>query len=68
MSIVLLNPAIVTISRKLPLQSVPAVSFVVLIAAAVLLLGYFWFQNPQQAVNQFATQSIEAEADQLYQP
>ncbi|MEG4861176.1 hypothetical protein QUA83_27935 [Microcoleus sp. K1-B1] len=27
------------------------------IAAAVGLVGYFWFQNPQQAVNQFASQS-----------
>ncbi|MDP8933636.1 MAG: hypothetical protein M3N42_05720 [Cyanobacteriota bacterium] len=40
-------------------------SFVVQIAA-VGLVGYFWFQNRQQAVNQFASQSIDAEADRIY--
>jgi len=58
MLIVLLNPAIVRISGKLPLQSVPVVSFVVQITAAVGLVGYFGFQNGQQAVNQLASQSI----------
>jgi hypothetical protein len=58
MSIVLLNPAIVRISGKLPLQSVPVVSFVVQITAAVGIVGYFWFQNGRQAVNQLASQSI----------
>ena len=58
MSIVLLNAAIVRISGKLPLQSVPVVSFVVPITATVGLVGYFWFQNGQQAVNQLPSQSI----------
>ncbi|MEG4960776.1 MULTISPECIES: hypothetical protein [unclassified Microcoleus] len=58
MSIVLLNPAIVGISGKLPLQSVPVVSFLVQIAPAVGIVGYFWFQNGQQAVNQLASPSI----------
>jgi len=58
MSIVLLNPAIVRILGKLPLQSVPVISFVVPITAAVGMVGYFWFQNWQQAVNQLASQSI----------
>ena len=58
MSIVLLNPAIVRIAGKLPLQSVPVVSFVVQITAAVGIVGYFWFQNGQQAVNQLASLSI----------
>ncbi len=58
MSIVLLNPAIVIISGKLPLQSVPVVSFVVQITAAMGIVGYFWFQNGPQAVNQLASQSI----------
>jgi hypothetical protein len=58
MSIVLLNPAIVRISGKLPLQSVPVVSFVVQITAAVGIVGYFWFQKGPQAVNQLASQSI----------
>ncbi|NQE33940.1 hypothetical protein [Microcoleus asticus] len=66
MSIVLLNPAIVGISGKLPLQSVPVVSFLVQIAPAVGIVGYFWFQNGQQAVNQLASQSIDAEADRIY--
>ncbi|MEG4573832.1 hypothetical protein QUA56_14220 [Microcoleus sp. N3A4] len=66
MSIVLLNPATVRISAKLPLQSVPVVSFVVQIAAAVGLVRYFWFQNGQQAVNQLASQSIDAEGDRIY--
>lgn len=63
MSIVLLNPAIVTISEKLSLQSVSLVCFVVQIAAAVEFVGYFWFQNRQQAVHQLAHQSIDAKAD-----
>jgi hypothetical protein len=58
MSIVLLNAAIVRILGKLPLQSVPEVSFVVQITAAVGIVGYFWFQNGPQAVNQLASQSI----------
>ncbi len=66
MSIVLLNPAIVRISGKLPLQSVPVISFVVPITAAVGLVGYFWFQNGQQAVNQLASQSIDAQAEGIY--
>jgi hypothetical protein len=66
MSIVLLNPGIVRISGKLPRQSVPVVSFVVQIAAAVGIVGYFWFQNGQQAVNQLASQSIDAQADRIY--
>ncbi|MBD1830981.1 hypothetical protein NDI47_16995 [Microcoleus vaginatus GB1-A2] len=41
-------------------------SFVVQIAAAVGLVGYFCFQNRQQAVNQFASQSSDAEADRIY--
>ncbi|MBW3586387.1 MAG: hypothetical protein KY448_11260 [Cyanobacteria bacterium 0813] len=40
-------------------------SFVVQIAA-VGLVRYFWFQNGQQAVNQFPSQSIDAEADRIY--
>ena len=66
MSIVLFNPAIVRISGKLPLQSVPVISFVVPITAAVGLVGYFWFQNGQQAVNQLASQSIDAQAERIY--
>lgn len=66
MSIVLLNPAIVRISGKLPLQSVPVISFLVPITAAVGLVGYFWFQNPQQAVNQLASQSIDAKPERIY--
>lgn len=58
MSIVLLNPGIVRISGKLPLQSVRVVSFVVQITAAVGLVGYVGFQNGPQAVNQLASQSI----------
>jgi hypothetical protein len=58
MSIVLLNPAIVRISGKLPLQSVPVVSFVVQITAAVGIVGYFWSHNGPQAVDQLASQSI----------
>ena len=58
MSIVLLNPAIVIISGKLPLQSVPVVSFVVQITAAMGIVGYFCFQNGPQAVNQVASESI----------
>jgi hypothetical protein len=58
MSIVLLNPAIVRISGKLPLQSVSVISFIVPITAAMGLVGYFWFQNRWQAVNQLASQSI----------
>ena len=65
MSIVLLNPA-VRISGKLPLQSVPVISFVVQITAAVGIVGYFWFQNGQQAVNQLASQSIDAQAERIY--
>jgi len=34
--------------------------------AAVGLVGYFWFQNRPQAVNQFASQSIDAQADRIY--
>ena len=68
MSIVLLNPAIVRISGKFPLPSIPVVSCVVQIAAAVGLVGYVWFQNGQQAVNQVATQSIDAEADRINPP
>ncbi|WP_333202461.1 hypothetical protein [Microcoleus sp. S28C3] len=33
---------------------------------AVGIVGYFWFQNGQQAVNQLASPSIDAEADQIY--
>jgi hypothetical protein len=66
MSIVLLNPAIVRISGKLPLQSVPVISFVVPITPAVGLVGYFWFQNGQQAVNQLPSQSIDAQAERIY--
>jgi hypothetical protein len=66
MSIVLLNAAIVRISGKLPLQSVPVISFLVPITAAVGLVGYFWFQNGQQAVNQLASQSIDAQAERIY--
>ena len=66
MSLIVLNPAIVRISGKLPLQSVPVVSFVVPITATVGLVGYFWFQNGQQAVNQLASQSIDAQADRIY--
>jgi len=58
MWIVLLNPTIIRISGKLPLQSVPVVSFVVQITAAVGLVGYFWFHNGPQAVDQLASQSI----------
>jgi hypothetical protein len=61
-----LNPAIVRISGRLPLQSVPVISFVVPITAAVGLVGYFWFQNRQQAVNQLANQSIDAQAERIY--
>ena len=66
MSMVFLNPAIVRISGKLPLQSVPVISFVVPITAAVGIVGYFWFQNGRQAVNQLASQSIDAQADRIY--
>ncbi len=66
MSMVLLNAAIVRISGKLPLQSVPIISFLVPITAAVGLAGYFWFQNGQQAVNQLASQSIDAQAERIY--
>ena len=66
MSMVLFNPAIVRISGKLPLQSVPVIFFVVPITAAVGLVGYFWFQNGQQAVNQLASQSIDAQAERIY--
>ena len=41
-------------------------SFVVPITAAVGLVGYFWFQNGQQAVNQLASQSIDAQAERIY--
>jgi len=68
MSIILLNPAIVRISGKLPLQSVPVISFVVQITAAVGIVGYFWFQNGQQAVNQLATQSINRRPGQSNLP
>jgi hypothetical protein len=61
-----LNPAIVRISGKLPLQSVPVISFLVPITAAVGLVGYFWFQNGQQAVNQLASQSIDARVERIY--
>jgi hypothetical protein len=61
-----LNPAIVRISGKLPLQSVPVISFVVPITAAVGLVGYFWFHSGQQAVNQLASQSIDAQAEGIY--
>ncbi len=66
MSWVVLNPAIVRISGKLPLQSVPVISFLVPITAAVGLVGYFWFQNGQQAVNQLASQSIDAQVERIY--
>ncbi|MEG4288728.1 hypothetical protein Q5692_10180 [Microcoleus sp. C2C3] len=66
MSIVLLNPAIVRISGKLPLQSVSVISFVMPITAAVGLVRYFWFQNGQQAVNQLASQSIDAQPERIY--
>jgi len=66
MSILLLNPAIVRISGKLPLQSVPVVSFVLQITAAVGIVGYFGFQYGRQAVNQLANQSIDAQADRIY--
>ena len=66
MWIVLLNPTIIRISGKLPLQSVPVVSFVVQITAAVGIVGYFWFQNRPQAVNQLASQSIDAQVDRIY--
>ena len=66
MSWVVLNPAIVRISGKLPLQSVPVISFLVPITAAVGLVGYFWFQNGQQAVNQLASQSIDAQVEPIY--
>jgi len=66
MSIVLLNPAIVRISGKLSLQSVSVISFVVQITAAVGIVGYFWFQNGQQAVNQLVSQSIDAQAERIY--
>jgi len=36
------------------------------ITAAVGLVGYFWFQNGQQAVNQLASQSIDAQAERIY--
>jgi len=36
------------------------------ITAAVGLVGYFWFQNGQQAVNQLASQSIDAQAERFY--
>ena len=61
-----MNPAIVRISGKLPLQSVPVISFLVPITAAVGLVGYFWFQNRQQAVNQLASQSIDAKPERIY--
>ncbi len=61
-----MNPAIVRISGKLPLQSVPVISFLVPITAAVGLVGYFWFQNGQQAVNQLASQSIDARVERIY--
>jgi len=61
-----LNPAIVRISGKLPLQSVSVISFLVPITAAVGLVGYFWFQNGQQAVNQLASQSIDAQVERIY--
>ena len=61
-----MNPAIVRMSGKLPLQTVPVISFVVPITAAVGLVGYFWFQNVQQAVNQLASQSIDAQVERIY--
>jgi hypothetical protein len=61
-----LNPAIVIILGKLPLQSVAVISFLVPITAAVGLVGYFWFQNGQQAVNQLASQSIDAQVERIY--
>jgi hypothetical protein len=61
-----LNPAIVRILGKLPLQSVAVISFLVPITAAVGLVGYFWFQNGQQAVNQLASQSIDAQVERIY--
>lgn len=36
------------------------------ITAAVGLVGYFWFQNGQQAVNQLASQSIDAQVERIY--
>ena len=66
MSWVVLNPAIVRILGKLPLQSVAVISFLVPITAAVGLVGYFWFQNGQQAVNQLASQSIDAQVERIY--
>ncbi len=61
-----MNPAIVRISGKLPLQSVPVISFLVPITAAVGFVGYFCFQNGQQAVNQLASQSIDAQVERIY--
>ena len=55
MSIVLLSQAGIKIWQKLPLQGVLAVYFIVQISAAVGLVGYFWFQNGWQAVNQLAS-------------
>ncbi|MEG4801415.1 hypothetical protein QUB63_16140 [Microcoleus sp. ARI1-B5] len=39
---------------------------VVQIAAAVAVMGYFWFQNGQQAVSQLSSQSIDTEGDRIY--
>lgn len=39
---------------------------VVQIAPAVGVMGYFGFQNGQQAVNQLASPSIDKEGDRIY--
>ncbi|MEG3863889.1 HAMP domain-containing sensor histidine kinase, partial [Microcoleus sp. herbarium12] len=49
-----------TFIRRLPLQAVLVVPFVVQIFAAVGLVGYFSFKNGQQAVNDLANQLIDS--------
>ncbi|WP_293354495.1 MULTISPECIES: hybrid sensor histidine kinase/response regulator [unclassified Microcoleus] len=46
--------------RRLPLQAVLVVPFVVQIFAAVGLVGYFSFRNGEQAVNDLANQLIDS--------
>ncbi|MGD1861372.1 MAG: hypothetical protein ACFB0E_15560 [Leptolyngbyaceae cyanobacterium] len=49
-----------TLNRRLPLQAVLIVLFVVQIFAAVGLVGYLSFRNGQQAVNNLANQLIDS--------
>ena len=52
-------------SRRMPLQLVLAVPFMLHIVATVGLVGYFSFKNGQQAVDRLATRLIDKAGDRI---